>query len=294
MKYHLILVFFLLVCQAFSQVKTIYLVKEKYKPNVLQTLDGSSIKYEEVKMLGTKSITSKDNKEVNLEAVKINLIKLFPDKNAEGLLCIDLENHSFKKLKGHNIVTHKKVSDKEYEKALNEYIQVVEFVKKNRPNLKVGVFELPFRIFDMSQLRKNSSKLLDPILSKVDVIFPSFYIPHKSEQKAKKFLDTNLKMVFDYADRLNKPVIPFIWYMLFSNEKEDRYEMIPKNVMYEYIQSLEQYKSPSGNGISGFVWWEEYKPFYKNNNWVKQNLLHARDQRSSWTREEALKYYFGK
>ena len=101
-------------------------------------------------------------------------------------------------------------------------------------------------------------------------------------------------MVFDYADRLNKPVIPFIWYMLFSNEKEDRYEMIPKNVMYEYIQSLEQYKSPSGNGISGFVWWEEYKPFYKNNNWVKQNLLHARDQRSSWTREEALKYYFGK
>ena len=218
--------------------------------------------------------------------------KLFPDKNATGLLCIDLENDSYDKLKGNNLTRYKPVSDKEYKKSADEFIKLIRYVKSKRPNVKVGVYGMPFKAYTRSEIRKGSNQLLDPILSEVDVIFPSLYIPHTSKDQGLSFLKLNLETSLSYGERLNKPVIPFFWYLLFSTDKSSRYEMIPRKDMHDYIQYIENYEPTKGRKVAGIVWWDT--PTQYNRKLIKQNLLKAEEKKVNWTMERQFQYYFDK
>lgn len=105
-----------------------------------------------------------------------------------------------------------------------------------------------------------------------------------------EYFKKNLDVAFDYAIRLNKPVIPFVWYLIHPSNKRYRYEMIPRMEMLTYIDYIHNYKSYNNNSISGMVWWDTPTPY--NNNVIKDNLSPNSEKRRVWTMEEEFRYYF--
>src|SRR5699024_6005331 len=137
----------------------------------------SSLDFKEIKILVNYMIDPKKEGVVDYNRVKYWLDKFYPDKSSDGVLCIDLENELYNKLKGNILTRYKEVSDYEFELAETEYIKLVQFIKNDLPNLKIGYYGMPFRAYKIEELRDNASEKLDPILKNVDVLFPSMYIP---------------------------------------------------------------------------------------------------------------------
>ena len=93
-------------------------------------------------------------------------------------------------------------------------VKAVELVKNLRPKAKVMVYNIPFRFNNKNQKKHSDFDKLYPLLSAVDVFAPSLYIHYTEKQKSDKFLknyiNDNLNLSFEYAEKLNKKVIPFI------------------------------------------------------------------------------------
>src|SRR5690606_30209119 len=204
---------------------------------------------------------------IDYKSVNKWITELFPLYKQEGTLCIDLENKLYQNIRGNNITRVKSSSKKEYLDGEKAFIDLVKYVKKLRPNVKVGIFEMPFRVYSTSEIRKNTSQNLDSILQQVDIIFPCVYVPFpakiKSTQSNYYFLKTNLDLAFKYGDKLNKPVIPFFWYLYYSSDKTYRYELMPKEELWKYVQYIEEYKSVNNSGVKGIVWWDTPTPYSK-------------------------------
>src|SRR5690606_1318747 len=106
---------------------------------------------------------------------------------------------------------------------------------------------------------------------------------------------------FSFADRLNKPVIPFFWYLVHGPERALRFERLSKEEMSEYIGYVRNYKSSAGTEISGIAWWDTPTPYSRNTikgNFLKKENKGARtlNQKSTIneksTIDETFLYYF--
>src|SRR5690606_20786721 len=254
------IVFFTFFNKVSAQDSSIYFFKNRYNQNTLQKIEQSRLDFKEIKILLGYMIDPKRQEVADYKRVKKSLETLFPNANQEGVLCIDWENKLYQNIRGNNITRIKSVSNKEYLKGEKEFINLIKFIKKLRPNVKVGIFEMPFRVYSNSEIIKNTNQKLDPILKHVDIIFPCIYIPFpakvKSIQSNYDFLRINLDLAFNYGDRLKKPVIPFVWYLYYSPDNTYWKELIPKDELWEYIKYIESYKSSSNKRVSGIVWWD--------------------------------------
>jgi hypothetical protein len=74
--------------------------------------------------------------------------------------------------------------------------------------------------------------------------------------KNKAYLEKNLKTAFEYGNRLNKPVIPFVWYMVPSADKKQKREILKKQEMVNYMKLVRHYMW-KGNKVKGIFWWEQ-------------------------------------
>lgn len=291
-RYYLIIVFFTFLSHGKSQTK-VYIFKNRYNSEIENTLQRPEWKFENIKILLQYMMDPKNTGKVDYQLLDSYLDKLVPDKNDSGILCIDLENEAYENVTRNVITKGSPVSRSVFSKSEQDLIQLIRHVKGKRPNLVVGIFGVPFRALDKSRVRPNSERILDPILSEVDVIFPSLYVPYEQKQQALTFLKLNLDRSFEYSERLGKPVIPFFWYLLFpTDSKTLRHELIPKQDMLSYITYVKEYTSASGKKISGIVWWDT--PTQYSRKMIKQNLLAPNEQKKSWTMEKQFQYYFGK
>src|SRR5690606_2878540 len=86
------------------------------------------------------------------------------------------------------------------------------------------------------------------------------------------FIKNNLDVALDYGSRLNKPVIPFFWYLVFSpdEDKELRNERLPRQEVYDYMNYINNYESSTGAKVSGLIWWDTPTPY--NAKEVKENF----------------------
>jgi len=285
----IILLGFLLQSKGQSRI---YIFKDRYKEDIQSTLNRPEWEFENIKILLQYMMDPKNTGDVDYRLLDSYLDKIVPDKNSEELLCIDLENVAYENVTRNVIVKGQMVSRSVYQQSENKLIELIRHVKAKRPKMIVGIFGLPFRALDQKRVRVNSVGVLDPILSEVDVIFPSMYVPYERKEQALAFLRLNLDRSFEYADRLNKPVVPFFWYLLFpTDSRKLRHELIPRKDMLDYIKYVENYTSRSGRGISGIVWWDT--PTQYSRKMIKQNLLNPNEQRPSWTMETQFQYYFG-
>lgn len=294
MRHVLIIALLVFWQSAFSQQKKIYVFKDRYNRSEQNFIDQNSSRFTEIKVMTGNSLLT--NRSVDLKKVEQSLMKLYPSTNATGVLCLDLENPSFNHLKGHNITRAKKMSDNQFKVAEDEFIKLIRFIKSKRPKLQVGYFGMPFRVFDESGRRAGSPGSLDNILKEADILMPSVYMPYPASHSGLdanlKFLDVNLKAALECGARLNKPVLPFVWYFVFSPEEKFSYEILPKEEMRTYMDYIFSYSS-TGNEVDGIIWWDSAVPFYKKNKgMVKQNYMKMSQRKKNLNRTDLFYYYF--
>src|SRR5690606_12568763 len=111
-----------------------------------------------------------------------------------------------------------------FKNAEKQFIDLLRYIKGVRPNLKIGIYGIPFRTYYPSQLKWNGDRKFDRLMSMSDIVFPSLYIIYPDKEKGKdaneQYLKDNLDVAFSYGERFNKPVIPFIWYIVHPNNKK--------------------------------------------------------------------------
>src|SRR5699024_8052300 len=146
---------------------------------------------------------------IDLESLGEGINKVIKDTDYSGYIVLNIENKVYQELRS-NSMNHKN-----YHKNISMMVKAVEKVKELRPKAKVIVYNIPFRFNVKSQKKYSDFDKLYPLLSVVDVFAPSLYINYHEREKKPQFfndyINNNLDVSFEYAEKLNKKVYPFIW-----------------------------------------------------------------------------------
>lgn len=276
-----------------GQVNTVYLRELLYKNSTLTRVTDSNVKFKNVVFLFNQDMDPNNTGSVNLRMVEKKLDELYP-RNSNSLLIIDLENKNYNTLR--DAYKGLKVNKATLEGAKQNYIELIQFIRKKRPNSKIGVYGFPFKLLDPTGLPDDKNTFFNSIFEKVDVITPSIYLPYLPDEKHfvanVRFVETNLKIALLYADRFDKPVVPHFWYFVHSDATNREFQMIPKNYLKRIIKYVGRVESNKGSKISDLIWWDEAKTFYKKNlPKVKQSYMLESERHKKIVRDDLLLYY---
>lgn len=179
------------------------------------------------------------------------LDKNFPSKSSSGFLVLDWEG------KGLDVLS-KQTDKKKFKKYKEEYIKALDFVKEERPNVKVGYYAIPFRQYwalDDAYISKNEN-LID-ILIKQDFIAPSlytFYIDKQSEKRNQEYIKKNVEFAIKVGKQLNKPIYPFIWHRVHPSNKNSGNKLVPIDIFRKSINDIISVNY-EGRTVNGLFWW---------------------------------------
>lgn len=242
------------------------------------------LKHESIKIIGNSGIDPHDTGVVDYAILERNLKKAFPKETDGGILCIDLENSIYQNLRNNDKESIKA------KKSIEEFVTMLVFIKKKRPNIKVGVYALPFPFYYSNQIKRNESGKLDEIVKNVDIIFPSLYMYYPAAQKGLKsnlaFLKENLEAACSLAKKYNKEVIPLVWYLVHPSNKKYKHAMLEKSEMKSYIDFIWNF-SESEFKLKGIWIWNSPTPFTKKS--AQTSLLKSRMNYNNTS--EAIEYY---
>lgn len=209
--------------------------------------------YDTVRVIMQAFIDNDKDSKINPDAVGRFCDKFYPEVNAGGLCIVDWEAQPFNDLRQYD------KNDDRFKAAASTYIELVKLIKKLRPNIKVGIYGLPFRFYNPTQRLVNSQDKYEEVLAACDVIAPSLYIYYTDEQvgqeKNLQYIRDNAEEALKYGKKLGKPVLPFFWYRVHPGNKKFGMQPISKNEMQAYLKCLAGY-SYQGVKISGVIWWE--------------------------------------
>jgi hypothetical protein len=247
-----------------SQEFKIYYAPSLYNVEV-QNLLQNNVNFKEYRLMLGIHIDPKKQGVIDREVFERNIIKFYPNTNSTGVLCLDLENKLFENLK------NCKKESKDYKQAEAAFIWMVNTVKTMRPNLKIGIYGLPVRVYYLNS-KEFDPKKFDKIFLSCDYIFPSLYTMYLDKQvgrvRNEKYLKDNLEIALGYGLRLHKPVIPFVWNLVHPSNKKDGGALIDKSEMLKNILFVKNFKF-KGLSAHGIVWWDpDYKSF---SNMLKNN-----------------------
>lgn len=191
-----------------------------------------------------------NNTKFNPEKLKKFINKIIPKKNQTGYAILDWEGTSVVKLMGEI-----KVSDKEYDRIIDEYIKAIDYAKKMRPKMKWGYFGINLSFYP-KVYKKNylQSLKMNRLYKKLDFLAPCLYVSDiikNNKKEALDFLYTNLKNTVD-INTGNLEILPFVWHRI-HNAREDNVLMSNEDFTW-YITTLKKFSYKSKK-ISGVFWW---------------------------------------
>ena len=243
---HLIL-FLLITYGAYSQNSFIILVQDnRYKLNL-------PMEYGKYKYMGRYYIDRANKGVINYDNVNEGLNRYFPNKNEEGFLSLNLENAIYIQMRDGE------KNSPATKKAVNQFVDLVNYIKEKRPKLKVGVYGIPFSFNYESQKLRNDFDKLEPLLIEIDYISPSLYLAYSENQKNYSYVinhvEKNLSLFMKYASRVNKPVYPYVWYRIHPYNKKYGLEIMSKRRNYLYLKTIKDFKY-NNEKVDGIIWWE--------------------------------------
>ncbi|AYD47984.1 hypothetical protein [Arachidicoccus soli] len=198
------------------------------------------------------------NIDFNLFAKSLNI--WFPNSASKGIAALDWEGGSLQAL-------HNSPNTNSFKNALNQYIQLIKFAKKMRPNVKWGYYSIPFTTYwgrDSKWQQLNQNIL--PLLKECDILFPSLYVFYQqgSEDKAGNisYAQDNMMECLKLGVMINKPVLPYVWNRYHNSNKKIGLELIPINDFTAYIKAILN-TSYLDEKAAGIVWWGADKYFYR-------------------------------
>lgn len=237
---------------------SVYLQENRYDAAVSHMVSTSS-NFQYYKYLGEYYIDRERKGIIDYKYVDQGIANLFPQQDQSGFLCLNIENSIYQNLKKYN------PGQIQFDKSEKQLIDFIKYVKHQRVNIKVGIYGLPSNFYWKNIDEKYPNKF-DKLLKEVDYISPHLYI-HYSEnqyglQNNIKYIRQNLAVSLDYGLRLNKPVIPYVWYLIHPSNKKFGKELIPQDEMVNYLKTISTYEF-NNRKVKGIIWWEPSKLDYK-------------------------------
>lgn len=198
------------------------------------------------------------NKEdiINFVTLKNGINKIIKDIHYNGYIILNIENKIYQELKEEPI-THKN-----YEKNIKSFVDMVELVKELRPNAKVAIYNIPFMFHYEVQRERSDYDKLYPILNVVDFFAPSLYLHYNEKQRKSEFfsayINSNLNLNFEYAERLNKKVYPFVWYKIHPSNRNYGGDVVSTKQYSEYLNMIKNYRYKNKR-VEKVIYWEPAK-----------------------------------
>jgi hypothetical protein len=239
----------------------------------------STLKYFEkeniltAKLLTTTAIEPDDRNIIDTPNIHRYLILFYPDSMSKGTCVIDIEDFDFYNLRMN-------ANTSLFKKAEEKFIVILQIVKKYRPNVKFGIYGLPFYANYQYQRVYNGRNKFANIFRYCDFIAPSLYFSYSDaeigHQKNVENLHDNLQIALDYGYRLKKPVIPFIWELIHPSNKRYGGTIIAKDSYLDFVNFLVNY-SFKGVSIKGLFLWNPAEPSPIYSILSKGDAIHNRD-----------------
>lgn len=237
----------------------IYLRSGRYDEQTISKLNEIG-KFENYRYLANYYIDRQRKDTINYNYVEEALSRMFTSKLDSGFLSINLENKFYKDLRDYD------PQHPLYEHGLRELMDLVEYVKVHQPNVKIGIYGIPYNFYWEGQKKRNADNKLEPLLNLVDYISPSLYIHYPDSQRGKEsnlvYIRENLKVALEYGRLLDKPVIPYVWYLIHPSHKKYGRQIISPPEMTNYLRLIKDFEY-QGIKTSGIIWWQPSKMSYK-------------------------------
>lgn len=219
--------------------------------------------------LGQYYIDPKKKGIIDLKSIEKGILKVVKDKNYSEYIVLDIENKVY-----HELRTNSK-NHVNYKKNIKSLVEVVNLVKKLRPKSKVVIYNIPFKFISSNQKSNNDYEKLYPLLQAVDALTPSLYLNYTDTQKKSAFfssyIDDNLDLCFEYAERLNKKVYPFIWYKIHPSNRKHGGDVIASKQYANYLNLIKKYRYKSSR-VEKVIYWEPAKETVNVNDWLDKTV----------------------
>lgn len=216
--------------------------------------------------------------QVHFSHLKVRINNLIPNKESRDAILIDWEEpfHLMKELYE---------DEKEFSLLLIQYIELVDYLRNLRPNAKIAIYGIPFSAYKVKwpPMQVNENNRFDPILRKVDFISPGIYLRHRDKEVGLKnnqtYISDNLDVSFKYAERLNKPVVPFVWPYIHPSNQKYAYKGLSISEIQNYLDSFFNYEyKEDASKIFGIIWFDnQFSSAQKKNLQEHQRTLKIRD-----------------
>jgi hypothetical protein len=220
---------------------------------------------------------------------KTGIANFFRSFKDSGLGIIDWEGKSFDNLCFHP------ANSPSFQNSLETFRMVLDVAKRFRPNVKWGIYNFPYCSYwhrDNPEWR-NQGAILKPLLEEMDILMLSLYDYYKDGAKFtddKTYVMENTKMALEIASRLGKPLFVFVWQRYHESNPDIGLRLIPKKEFTRHIENLLYTKFDSLH-ISGLVWFDAQRYFYKTNpSIIKHDIKYLRTRESN-LEEFSLKVY---
>lgn len=196
----------------------------------------------------------RENKNIiDLRSLEKGINRVVKDADYSGYIILDIENKIYQELKKETI------EHKNYHKNINAFVEMVKMVKDLRPKAKVGVYGFPFNFNFPAQKKNNDFEKLKPLLKTVDFFAPQIYLYYTEEERPVDFFDNyitnNLSLYFEYAEKLNKKVYPFVWYKIHPYNKKYGDNVIEPKLYSSYINNIKNFRYKEKK-VEKIIYWE--------------------------------------
>ena len=212
-----------------------------------------------------------------------NVEKFVPDPNSEEYIVLNWEGKPY-------LAIQAGPSHPDYKRATLQFIEAYDLVKRLRPRTKVGYYGFPIRDYwNRNEKWRAKNTALIPFLKNFDVLYPSIYDFYDSSTGRGKgddaYVRDNIEEAIRMGERMNKPVLPFVWHRYHTSNKKKRLELIPEDEFIAHVSAATSTKV-EGRGIAGLVWWSsEYSRFVQAN---RKRFEDKKIMRAAWEKEATV------
>lgn len=205
-----------------------------------------------------------ENKEFafNPENLREQVRLAYPDPKAKGIGYIDLEHPYLEYLMNED------VSSDNFKKSLKLFLDVLKFVKAERPDVKWGYYYIPFTTYwERKTDFFEKHKKVQEIIRNSDVLFPSIYIFYNNadfDSENIDYLKDNTREVIRIGKLYNKKVYPFIMSRYHPSTAKIGNGRISTENFRTYVSEIMK-TNHKGKKVDGVVLWNFDDYFYRIN-----------------------------
>ncbi|REC63114.1 hypothetical protein DRF65_07780 [Chryseobacterium pennae] len=205
------------------------------------------------------------DRDLNLDKDKLKkeIDRQIPSTKASGYAALDVEAESLL-----IILKEKKVSINEYNRIINNHINMIRYAKSLRPNIKWSFYGYNLTSYPyVTDGHENDITVgTYPLLRELDFLAPSMYLQDKKTSEnldiIKTFVSSNLTLSLKLGKKFNKPVYPFVWNRYHNVSSENT--LIDPSDFQWYVSQILNF-TYNKRKVDGVIFWNSETYIYETN-----------------------------